>query len=107
VGVPPHASKFALQQSDGARSFSLFNRLNSLMTRVDKQITEHPAYPEEGAAVIDRAFLDALAAGRPSPCSVHSARRTSAVVLAAIDSIRSGRAIDLTAAPYAAAMRLP
>jgi predicted dehydrogenase len=106
VGVPPHASKFALQQSDGARSFSLFNRLNSLMTRVDKQITEHPAYPEEGAAVIDRAFIDALAAGKPSPCSVQSARRTSAVVLAAIDSIRTGRVIDLTAAPYVAAMKL-
>jgi myo-inositol 2-dehydrogenase/D-chiro-inositol 1-dehydrogenase len=107
VGVPPHASKFALQQSDGARSFSLYNRLNSLMTRVDKQVTEHPAHPEEGAAVIDRAFLDALAAGKTSPCSVQSARRTSAVVLAAIDSIRTGRAIDLTAAPYAAVMRLP
>jgi myo-inositol 2-dehydrogenase/D-chiro-inositol 1-dehydrogenase len=104
VGVPPHASKFALQQSDGARSFSLFNRLNSLMTRVDKQVTEHPAHPEEGAAVIDRAFLDALVTGGPSPCSVQSARRTSAVVLAAIDSIRTGQAVELTVAPWAAAM---
>ena len=97
VGVPPHSSKFALQQSDGARSFSLFNRLNSLMTRADKKITEHPAWPEEGAAVIDQPFITALAEGKSSPVSVQSARRTTAVVLAAIESIRTGRAIDLTA----------
>jgi hypothetical protein len=29
------------------------------------------------------------------------------VVLAAIESIRTGQAVDLTVAPYAAAMRLP
>ena len=107
VGVPPHTSKFALQQSDGARSFSLFNRLNSLMTRVDQQVTEHPAEVEAGAAVIDRPFLAALAAGRPAPCTVQSARRTTAVVLAAVESIRTGRVVDLTAPPYAAAMQLP
>ncbi|MCF7687754.1 MAG: Gfo/Idh/MocA family oxidoreductase [Cephaloticoccus sp.] len=106
VGVPPHTSKFALQQSDGSRSLSLFNRLNSLQTREDKQVTEHPAWPEEGAAVIDTAFINALLTGSPSPCSVQSARRTSAVVLAAIESIRTGRVIDLTAAPYAHAMKV-
>lgn len=104
VGVPPHASKFALQTSDGARSLSLYNRLNSLMTRVDGKITEHPAWPEDGAAVIDRAFIHAVATGGPSPVTVQSARRTTAVVLAAIESIKTGRVIDLTAAPYAAAM---
>ena len=104
-GVPPHSSKFALQQSDGAKSFSLFNRLNSLMTREDKKITEHPAHPEEGAAVIDAPFITAVAEGRPAPVSVQSARRTSAVVLAAIESIKSGQAVDLTAAPWAAAMK--
>ena len=104
-GVPPHSSKFALQQSDGAKSFSLFNRLNSLMTREDKKITEHPAHPEEGAAVIDAPFITAVAEGRPAPVSVQSARRTSAVVLAAIESIKSGQAVDLTAAPCAAAMK--
>jgi predicted dehydrogenase len=107
VGVPPYTSKFALQQSDGTRSLSLYNRLNSLMTREDKKITELPAWPEDGAAVIDREFIAAVAAGKPSPCSVHSARRTTAVVLAAIESIRTGQAVDLTVAPYAAAMRLP
>ena len=101
VGVPPHASKFALQQSDGARSFSLYNRLNSLMTRADKTVTELPAWPEEGAAVIDRAFITALAEGRPSPCSVQSARRTTTVVLAMIESIRTGQAVDLTGGTYA------
>jgi predicted dehydrogenase len=103
--VPPHSSKFALQQSDGARSFSLYNRLNSLMTREDKKITEHPAHPEEGAAVIDTPFIAAVASGGPSPVSVQSARRTTAVVLAAIESIKTGQAVDLTAAPYAAAMK--
>ncbi|MFI5357039.1 MAG: Gfo/Idh/MocA family protein [Opitutales bacterium] len=103
VGVPPHASKFALQQSDGMRSFSLYNRLNSLMTRQDKTITEHPAWVEAGAAVIDTPFIAAVAAGGPSPVTVQSARRTTAVVLAAIESIKTGRAVDLTAAPYAAA----
>lgn len=107
VGVPPYASKFSLQSSDGARSLSLYNRLNSIMTREDKQITEHPAWPEDGAAVIDRAFIAALTEGQPSPCSVHSARRTTAVVLAVIDSIKTGRVVDLTAAPYAAAMMVP
>ncbi len=106
VGVPPHSSKFALQQSDGTRSFSLYNRLNALMTREDKKITEHPLQAEEGAAVIDTPFLAAVAAGGPSPCPVRSARRTTAVVLAAVESIRTGRAIDLTAAPYAAAMQV-
>lgn len=100
VGVPPHSSKFALQQSDGARSFSLYNRLNSLMTRDDKKITEHPSHPEEGAAVIDQPFITAVAEGKPSPVSVQSARRTTAVVLAAIESIRSGQAVDLTAKPW-------
>ncbi|MFZ9683072.1 MAG: Gfo/Idh/MocA family protein, partial [Cephaloticoccus sp.] len=104
VGVPPHASKFALQAGDGARSFSLFNRLNSLMTRADGAITEHPAWPENGAEVIDAAFIAAVAAGGPSPVTVHSARRTTAVVLAAIESIKTGRVIDLNAPPYAAAM---
>ncbi len=106
VGVPPFSSKFALQQSDGQRSLSLYNRLNSLMTREDKRITEHPAHPEEGAAVIDEPFIRAVLAGGPSPCSIPSARRTSAVVLAAIESIRTGRVVDLTAPPYVAAMRL-
>jgi len=67
------------------------------MTRADKKITEHPAWPEEGAAVIDQPFITALAEGKSSPVSVQSARRTTAVVLAAIESIRTGRAIDLTA----------
>ena len=106
-GVPPHSSKFALQQSDGTRSFSLYNRLNSLMTREDKKITEHPAHPELGAAVIDQPFITAVATGGPSPVSVQSARRTSAVVLAAVESIRAGHAVDLTSAPYRAAMQLP
>jgi myo-inositol 2-dehydrogenase/D-chiro-inositol 1-dehydrogenase len=104
-GVPPHSSKFALQQSDGARSFSLYNRLNSIMTREDKKVTEHPAWPEEGAAVIDAPFIAAVAAGGPSPVTVQSARRTTAVVLAAIASIKTGQAVDLTAAPYAAAVK--
>ncbi|MDB6094242.1 MAG: hypothetical protein JWM32_1804 [Verrucomicrobia bacterium] len=103
-GVPPHASKFAMQQSDGARSFSLFNRLNSLMTREDKKITEHPAHEELGAAVIDAPFIAAVAEGKGSPVSVQSARRTSAVVLAALESIKTGHVVDLTAPPYAAAM---
>jgi hypothetical protein len=104
--VPPHSSKFALQQSDGARSFSLYNRLNSLMTRVDKKITEHPAHAEQGAAVIDEPFIRAVAESKPSPVSVQSARRTSAVVLAAVESIRTGQAIDLSAKPWAAAMKM-
>ena len=87
--------------ADGARSFSLYNRLNSLMTRADKTVTELPAWPEEGAAVIDRAFITALAEGRPSPCSVQSARRTTTVVLAMIESIRTGQAVDLTGGTYA------
>ena len=101
-GIPPHSSKFALQQSGGAQSFSLYNRLNSLMTREDKKITEYPAHPEEGAAVIDRPFIEAVAEGKPSPVSVQSARQTSAVVIAAIESIKTGTAIDLTKPPYAA-----
>jgi predicted dehydrogenase len=105
-GVPPHASKFALQMSDGARSASLFNRLNSIMTRAEGKITERPAWPEEGAAVMDTAFLNALAEGGPSPVSVRSARRTTAAVLAAIESIGTGQAVDLTARPYAAAMQV-
>ncbi|MCB1103956.1 MAG: Gfo/Idh/MocA family oxidoreductase [Opitutaceae bacterium] len=104
VGVPPHASKFALQTSDGARSLSLYNRLNSLMTRTDGKVTEHPTWPEDGAAVIDRAFIQAVATGGPSPVTVQSARRTSAVVLAAIESIKTGQAVDLTTGVYAAAM---
>lgn len=96
VGVPPHASKFAVQLSDGTKSLSLYNRLNSLMTREDKKITEHPAWPEEGAGVIDTAFITAVAEGKPSPCSVQSARRTSAVMIAVVDSVRWGKAIDLT-----------
>ncbi|MDB6169333.1 MAG: hypothetical protein JWM88_2197 [Verrucomicrobia bacterium] len=99
-GVPPHASKFALQQSGGTRSFSLYNRLNSLMTREDKQVTEHAAQPEQGAAVIDAPFIAAVAEGKASPVTVQSARRTTAVVLAAIESIRSGQAVDLTASPW-------
>lgn len=105
VGVPPHASKFALQASDGSRSLSLYNRLNSIMTRADGKITEHPAWPEDGAAVIDREFIKAVATGGPSPVSVQSARRTSAVVIAAIESIKTGNAVDLTAGVYAAAMK--
>lgn len=103
-GVPPHASKFALQQSGGTRSYSLYNRLNSLMTREDKQVTEHPANPELGAAVIDTPFIAAVATGGASPVTVQSARRTSAVVLAAIDSIKTGQAVDLTKAPWSAVM---
>ena len=104
AGVPPHASKFALQLSDGSRSLSLYNRLNSIMTRAEKTITEHPVWPEEGAAVIDLPFITSIAEGRPTPVSVQSARRTTAVVLAAIESIKTGCVMDLTAAPYAAAM---
>jgi myo-inositol 2-dehydrogenase / D-chiro-inositol 1-dehydrogenase len=107
VGQPPHASKFALQQSDGRNSFSLYNRLNALVTRTsDKQVTAHPVQPEEGAAVIDSAFLAALAAGAPSPCPVTAGRRATAVLLAAIESIRTHRAVDLTTGSYAAAMNV-
>jgi len=104
-GVPPHSSKFALQLSDGERSASLFNRLNSIMTRENQEITELPAWPEKGAAVIDAPFVAAIAEGKPSPVSVQSARRTTAVVLAAIESIKTGQAIDLNTAPYADAMQ--
>ena len=105
VGVPAHTSKFALQQSDGERSVSLYNRLNSLITRTEGKETELPAWPEEGAGVIDTAFIKALVDGTPSLVTVQSARRTTAVVLAAIESIKTGQAIDLTAEPYAAAMK--
>lgn len=105
VGVPPHTSKFALQQSDGARSVSLYNRLNSLITRADGEETDLPAWPEEGAGVIDTAFIHALVEGTPSPVSVQSARRTTAVVLAAIESIKTGQVVELTNGTYAAAMR--
>lgn len=104
-GVPPHSSKFALQMSDGERSTSLYNRLNSIMTRQDKVVTEHPAWPEEGAAVIDAPFIRAVATGGPSPVTVQSARRTTAVVLAAIESLKTGQAVDLTTGIYAAAMK--
>ncbi len=104
VGVPPYSSKFALQQSDGSRSVSLFNRLNSLMTRENQEVTEHPAWPEDGAGVIDTAYIKAWVEGTSSPVSVQSARRTSAVAFAAIESIKTGQVVDLTAAPYAAAM---
>lgn len=106
VGVPPLMSKFAIQQSDGERSLSLHNRLNSLSTREGRQVTEHPAHPEEGAAVIDTAFVEALVNGRPSPCTVRSARRTTAVLLAAVESVKSGGVIDLNQPPYAAAMQV-
>lgn len=105
VGVPPHSSKFAVQQSDGTRSFNIYNRLNSLVTRENGEITEHPEWPEKGAEVIDVAFINALIAGEPAPCDVWSSRRTVAVVIAAIESIKTGQAIDLTTAPYAAAMQ--
>ena len=104
VGVPPYSSKFALQQSDGSRSVSLFNRLNSLMTRENKEVTEYPAWPEEGTGVIDTAYIKALVEGTPSPVSMQSARRTSALVFAAVESIKTGQPVDLTAPPYAAAM---
>ena len=107
VGVPPHASKFALQTSDGTRSLSLYNRLNSLMTREGGKITEHPAWPENGAAVIDQPFIEAVTNGGLSPVTVHSARRTTAVVLAALESIKTGQVVDLTEAPYAAAIACP
>jgi len=104
VGVPAHTSKFALQQSDGERSVSLYNRLNSLITRTEGKETELPAWPEEGAGVIDTAFIKALAEGTSSPVTVQSARRTTAVVLAAIESIKTGQVIDLTTGSYAYAM---
>jgi len=106
VGAPPHASKFALQLGDGSRSLSLFNRLNSLMTRTDQIITEHPVWAEDGAAVIDLPFILSITEGGPTPVSVQSARRTTAVVLAAVASIKTGGVIDLTSAPYAKAMTL-
>jgi len=104
AGQPPHASKFALQQSDGLRSFSLHQRLNALVTRADRQVTEHPAHPEAGAAVVDTAFLAAIAEGLPSPCPLRAGRRATAVLLAALESLRTHRAVDLTAEPFAAAM---
>jgi predicted dehydrogenase len=105
VGQPPHASKFALQQSDGQRSFSLHQRLNALVTRADRKVTEHPVHPEAGAAVIGAAFLQTIAEGLPSPCSLRAGRRAIAVLLAALESMRTHRAVDLTAEPYAAAMK--
>jgi hypothetical protein len=70
------------------------------MTREDKNVTEHPAHPELGAAVIDAPFIAAVAKGTPSPVSVQSARQTSAVVLAAIESIKMGNAVDLRTQPW-------
>jgi myo-inositol 2-dehydrogenase/D-chiro-inositol 1-dehydrogenase len=104
VGLPPYASKFALQQSDGQRSFSLHQRLNALVTRADKKVTEHPIHPEAGVAAIDTAFLQAIAEGARSPCPIRAGRRATAVLLAALESLRSHRSIDLTAAPYATPM---
>ena len=104
VGQPPHASKFAVQQSDGERSYSLHSRLNALVTRTGRQVTEHPVQPELGAAVIDTAFLQAIASGGPSPCPVTAGRRATAVLLAAIESLRTHRAVDLASGPYAQAM---
>ena len=74
------------------------------MVRENKKTIEYAASPEEGAKVIDEPFIAAVAERQPSPVSVQSARRTSAVVLAAIESIKTGQAVDLTAAPWAGAM---
>jgi predicted dehydrogenase len=103
VGVPPHASKFALQAADGTISLSLFDRMNALQTRSDGVVTAHGPWPEEGAAVIDRAFIDAWRAGAPSPVNVRSAWRTSAVVMAAVESIHRGAPVELSEAPWAQA----
>ena len=107
VGQPPHASKFAVQQSDGQRSYSLHQRLNALVTRADKQVVEHPPHPERGAAVVDAAFLQAITDGGPSPCPLRAGRRATAVLLAAIESLRTHRAVDLTAGTYGAAFASP
>jgi myo-inositol 2-dehydrogenase/D-chiro-inositol 1-dehydrogenase len=106
VGLPPYASKFAVQQSDGQRSYSLHQRLNALVTRADKKVTDHPVHPEAGVVAIDTAFLEAIAEGRPSPCSIRDGRRATAALLAALESLRTHRSVDLTAAPYAASMML-
>jgi len=106
VGQPPHASKFALQQSDGQLSFSLHQRLNTLVTRAGRQVTEHPPHEEAGAAVIDTAFLAAIGGGLPSPCPLQAGRRATAVLLAAIESLRTHRAVDLAGESFAAAMTL-
>jgi len=36
------------------------------MTREVKTVTEHPTWPEEGAAVIDLPFIAAIAEGLPN-----------------------------------------
>jgi hypothetical protein len=104
VGLPPYASKFALQQSDGQRSFNLHQRLNALATRAEGQVTQHPIHPEAGVAAIDTVFLQAIAEGRPSPCPIRAGRRATAVLLAALDSMRTHRAVDLTTEPHASPM---
>jgi len=105
VGQPPHASKFALQQSDGQRSFSLYQRLNALVVRADGKVVEHPVYSEAGAAAIDAAFLQAIEQGSPSPCSIRAGHRATAVLLAAIESLRTHRAIDLAVDPFSELMK--
>jgi predicted dehydrogenase len=106
VGQPPHASKFALQQSDGRNSYSLHQRLNALVTRTDKQVTEHPIRPEAGVGAIDTVFLQAIEQSLPSSCPFRAGRRATALLMAAFESLRTHRAVDLTAEPFATAMKL-
>lgn len=106
VGQPPHASKFALQQSDGRSSYSLHQRLNALATRTDRQVTEHPICPEAGVGPINTVFLQAIEQGLTSPCPFRAGRRATGMLLAAFESLRTHRAVNLTAEPYATAMKL-
>ncbi|MBC8144695.1 MAG: Gfo/Idh/MocA family oxidoreductase [bacterium] len=86
----PLVSKFSFQMFDGSRSVHLHDRLKSA-TFLDggKTITERDRH-ELGMLEENRAFIAALAGQAPPPTTHIDGLRATSMVLAAIESVRTG-----------------
>lgn len=96
-GILPHASKFAIQVTDGVKTAHLRDRLKSLVL-FDGAIAEERHDTEEiGVMEGDRRFIHALRTRTAAPTSVTDGVRATAMVLAAFESIRSGSVVEMKA----------
>jgi predicted dehydrogenase len=96
LGITPHTDKLSFQALDGERTIHLHDRLKKLTYHDGENTHLFSVAAEEGFAQENAEFLSALKEQRKPRTTHREGYNATAILLAAIESTRTGCAIDLT-----------
>jgi predicted dehydrogenase len=96
VGVTPHTDKLSFQAMDGAKTVHLHDRLKKLTYYDGESSHVYSVANEDGFERENEEFLAALREGRLPQSDHRDGYNATAILHAAFEASRTGRAIDLT-----------